>query len=244
MGGCSCCPFFSFFSKSSPPFCRADCVLPLPAMSCFGTTFFDQRMRQSGTYQVKLSREGLEAWGIQTLHAEGQDDLVIASINRNGTPVGKWNQKSDDPVVHDRPILNVNGHSSIQDMLDELRYARTLKMEISLRLSREHHILLRQHRRSEELRVRVAKVEAMLQEAPQMEGVADACPVCLDDMASQGSVNRLPCGHCFHRSCISKWLVKAFSPTCPSCKKQLEIPGMDEGEYQDVEGSDIQVMNF
>ena len=29
-GGCSCCPFFSFFSKSSLPFCRADCVLLSP----------------------------------------------------------------------------------------------------------------------------------------------------------------------------------------------------------------------
>ena len=221
----------------------ADFLCP-PAMSCFGTTFFDQRICQSGTYQVKLSREGMEAWGLQTLYTEDQDDLVIADVKVNGTPVGKWNQKHADHLVHDRAILNVNGNSSIQDMLDELRYARTLKMEISLSLSREHQVLLRRHHRSKKLRVRVAKVEAMLQETPQMEGVADACPVCLEDMASQGSVNQLPCGHCFHRRCISKWLVQAFSPTCPSCKKQLEIPGMEKGEYQDVKGPDVQVMNF
>eukprot|EP00435_Cladocopium_sp_Y103_P009114 s3019_g2.t1 len=185
----------------------------------------------------------MEAWGIQTLHAEGQDDLVIAGVQLNGTPVGKWNQKHEDHVVYDRPILNVNGQSSIQDMLDELRYARTLKMEISLGLRPEHHVLLRRHHRSERLRFRVAKVEAMLKETP-MEGVADACPVCLDDMDSHGSVTQLPCGHCFHRSCISKWLVKAFSPTCPSCKKQLEVPGIGKEEYQDVEESEVQVMNF
>ena len=42
-------------------------------------------------------------------------------------------------------------------------------------------------------------------------------------------------------SCISKWLAGPVSPTCPSCKQQLTIPGLDKDRHVDT--SQVQVTN-
>lgn len=43
------------------------------------------------------------------------------------------------------------------------------------------------------------------------------CPVCLTDFAPDAEINRLSCGHVFHRLCLEKWL-KCWSVTCPLCR--------------------------
>lgn len=50
----------------------------------------------------------------------------------------------------------------------------------------------------------------------------DECPICLDSLCAEvehkayNAVARLPCGHTFHRHCITRWLVKCTS--CPVCR--------------------------
>mmetsp|Transcript_83723 Transcript_83723/g.132693 ORF Transcript_83723/g.132693 Transcript_83723/m.132693 type:complete len:128 (+) Transcript_83723:1-384(+) len=113
--------------------------------------------------------------------------------------------------------------------MDELRFARSLKMELSLRLTRQERELFRQQRRSKEFSERREKVEAALQDMEEVDSspdTCDTCPVCLDDLGHD--VLRLPCGHRFHRSCISKWLAGPLSPACPSCKQPLTIPGLEK----------------
>ena len=44
----------------------------------------------------------------------------------------------------------------------------------------------------------------------------DTCPVCMDDMATNNEVRRLPCLHVLHKGCIDPWLKK--SKECPICK--------------------------
>ncbi|CAG5091316.1 Oidioi.mRNA.OKI2018_I69.PAR.g12965.t1.cds [Oikopleura dioica] len=44
----------------------------------------------------------------------------------------------------------------------------------------------------------------------------DTCPVCMDDMATNNEIRRLPCLHVLHKGCIDPWLKK--SKECPICK--------------------------
>ena len=143
-------------------------------------------------------------------------------------------------------ILSINGHTDTQNMMDELRWARSLKMEISLALKAGQRELLRQEKKAEKLAHRMTEVETILPEVQTTqttEGPNETCSVCLDEMLSLAApVVQLPCGHCFHRGCISKWLA-GTSPTCPLCKMQLEIP-CSHGDCQGLQGSQVEVMNF
>jgi hypothetical protein len=50
----------------------------------------------------------------------------------------------------------------------------------------------------------------------------EECPICLDSLCVEveqkalNTVARLPCGHAFHRHCITRWLVRCSS--CPVCR--------------------------
>uniref|UniRef100_A0A0A9H5M4 RING-type domain-containing protein n=1 Tax=Arundo donax TaxID=35708 RepID=A0A0A9H5M4_ARUDO len=56
-------------------------------------------------------------------------------------------------------------------------------------------------------------------------GGAD-CRVCLARFEPESVVNRLPCGHLFHRSCLETWLDYDHA-TCPLCRLRL-LPGADD----------------
>jgi hypothetical protein len=44
-----------------------------------------------------------------------------------------------------------------------------------------------------------------------------SCVICLDPFAVGDLLKQLPCNHCFHSTCISKWL--AERSTCPVCQQ-------------------------
>ncbi|KQJ98784.1 probable E3 ubiquitin-protein ligase XERICO [Brachypodium distachyon] len=46
------------------------------------------------------------------------------------------------------------------------------------------------------------------------------CRVCLASFEPESVVNRLPCGHLFHRDCLEKWL-GYDNATCPLCRLRL-----------------------
>ena len=48
-----------------------------------------------------------------------------------------------------------------------------------------------------------------------------SCAVCLSDFERDAVLRRLPCGHCFHRSCIDKWLKR--NKVCPLCLQDGRI---------------------
>lgn len=52
------------------------------------------------------------------------------------------------------------------------------------------------------------------------------CRVCLSRFESDSVVNRLPCGHVFHKNCVEKWL-NYHHATCPLCRTQILT--IDEG---------------
>ena len=45
----------------------------------------------------------------------------------------------------------------------------------------------------------------------------DVCSVCLDEFCE--TVGILPCGHAFHKACITKWLNN--NDSCPNCRDDL-----------------------
>jgi len=53
------------------------------------------------------------------------------------------------------------------------------------------------------------------------------CLVCLEDHAVGGLAVKLPCGHLFHKSCVSDWLKRHC--TCPCCRFEVES---DDVEYE------------
>ncbi|KAJ8564434.1 hypothetical protein K7X08_000894 [Anisodus acutangulus] len=46
------------------------------------------------------------------------------------------------------------------------------------------------------------------------------CPVCLADFNHDTEINRLSCGHVFHKLCLEKWL-KNWNVTCPLCRDYI-----------------------
>ncbi|MQM12286.1 hypothetical protein Taro_045202 [Colocasia esculenta] len=51
-------------------------------------------------------------------------------------------------------------------------------------------------------------------------GHAEDCRVCLTRFEPESMVNRLPCGHLFHKGCLEKWL-DYHHVTCPLCRTHL-----------------------
>uniref|UniRef100_A0A0A9DN27 RING-type domain-containing protein n=1 Tax=Arundo donax TaxID=35708 RepID=A0A0A9DN27_ARUDO len=56
-------------------------------------------------------------------------------------------------------------------------------------------------------------------------GGAD-CRVCLARFEPESVVDRLPCGHLFHRACLETWLDYDHA-TCPLCRLRL-LPAVDD----------------
>ncbi|RLN35970.1 putative E3 ubiquitin-protein ligase XERICO [Panicum miliaceum] len=51
----------------------------------------------------------------------------------------------------------------------------------------------------------------------------DDCSVCLAGFVAEAVVNRLPCGHLFHRGCLETWL-RYERATCPLCRAHVPVP--------------------
>ena len=41
------------------------------------------------------------------------------------------------------------------------------------------------------------------------------CSICIGDIEWKAKVGILSCGHCFHRECVERWLLR--KPACPMC---------------------------
>lgn len=104
-----------------------------------------------------------------------------------------------------------------QEMMEEFRRAAYLEMRISNSLSPEMQNMFDMavhKKRAQEA------VESVLHEFP-VGAEQGQCSICLCDMNSR--VARLPCGHCFHKSCVTEWLIEPRSgQRCPLCNQKLK----------------------
>lgn len=65
----------------------------------------------------------------------------------------------------------------------------------------------------------------------------DNCVICLEDFSNGDRLTVLPCGHEFHKQCISPWLLKRSS-LCPICKVSAVGKLEGEGDSEDDGDSD------
>lgn len=67
-------------------------------------------------------------------------------------------------------------------------------------------------------------IESLVPKAVTEDDVQESnnkeCSICLDDHEIGALAVKLPCGHLFHKACISEWLVKHC--TCPACRYEVE----------------------
>ncbi|GAB4859308.1 hypothetical protein Ancab_010770 [Ancistrocladus abbreviatus] len=52
------------------------------------------------------------------------------------------------------------------------------------------------------------------------------CSVCLTGFEPESEINRLSCGHVFHKDCLEQW-VDYWNTTCPLCRAPMMLPEED-----------------
>jgi len=55
------------------------------------------------------------------------------------------------------------------------------------------------------------------------------CAVCLASVATGDMLRELPCGHCFHVSCIDPWL--KLNKVCPLCLRDIQAPPLPPSRH-------------
>jgi hypothetical protein len=60
-----------------------------------------------------------------------------------------------------------------------------------------------------------------------LEETNKECLICLTEHSVGSFSVKLPCGHLFHKDCLTEWLVKQC--TCPVCRYELET---EDGQYE------------
>ncbi|KAL3633792.1 hypothetical protein CASFOL_022554 [Castilleja foliolosa] len=53
------------------------------------------------------------------------------------------------------------------------------------------------------------------------------CSICLSEFEPKAEINRLSCGHVFHKPCLEKWL-KYWNTTCPLCRNFMMPRGEED----------------
>ncbi|CAK9066615.1 E3 ubiquitin-protein ligase RNF139 (RING finger protein 139) (RING-type E3 ubiquitin transferase RNF139) (Translocation in renal carcinoma on chromosome 8 protein) [Durusdinium trenchii] len=178
----------------------------------------------TGGFRVSLDRVGDEPIGMVATYcpsAPQSQGLVIRDVTADeGSAILRWNQRHPKRQV--RPglaILEVNGCCSTAEMLREVKDSNCLELLLCEHLTPlQSEILSSSRRRSKA----IAAVEAVIQEIEVDTEVTEQCAICYEDLTMQ--VIQLPCGHCFHKSCATKWLASCKAhQRCPLCNQKLEI---------------------
>ncbi|CDY27877.1 BnaA07g04670D [Brassica napus] len=53
------------------------------------------------------------------------------------------------------------------------------------------------------------------------------CSVCLSNFEEDSEINKLKCGHLFHKTCLEKW-IDYWNITCPLCRTPLVVVAADD----------------
>ncbi|CAL1129988.1 unnamed protein product [Cladocopium goreaui] len=173
------------------------------------------------TYRVVLDRQADGSpLGLIIAQHPRVDGLVISAVMESEA-IREWNEAHPDkPVQRGLALLEINEVSDSQGMVHECCNAPSLNMLVSQQLTPEQTLAFRKGLRKHLLSQAVDQII----EIP--ESCGGLCAICHEDMATDEalptSVAKIPCGHCFHRSCVTKWLVSG-SQRCPLCNRAVHL---------------------
>ncbi|KAL6553570.1 hypothetical protein OROGR_007412 [Orobanche gracilis] len=70
----------------------------------------------------------------------------------------------------------------------------------------------------EDFRSQISSItyESISKDCPEKQ----ECSICLSEFEQAVEVDRLPCGHFFHKVCLTKWL-NYWNMTCPLCRNHM-----------------------
>ena len=51
------------------------------------------------------------------------------------------------------------------------------------------------------------------------ETAGKECPVCQEELKTEGKMRRMPCGHMYHEECLTRWL--QLHNSCPVCRAAI-----------------------
>lgn len=170
------------------------------------------------THQVQLQRSNeSDGFGLLLGGHRSIDGLIIVEVH-DDSPVGTWNENSTAFHVEvGQVVLEVNGFSKFEDMLEQFRNGKFVDMVISNKLSADHRVILKS---CWELQSRTRFVDKLLETRNGECQHGEACSICHEEMLANGCEAKLPCGHCFHKACVKRWLV-AGHLRCPLCNSDF-----------------------
>ncbi|CAK9055360.1 unnamed protein product [Durusdinium trenchii] len=174
-----------------------------------------------------LKEETWRGWGIVVSSDEAIQELVIVAIQQSST-VKNWNLEHPEcPIEVGQAILEVNGKTQRNEMLQELWDEKDGKDgkegKVSLEMLLDVQLTPRQRSFFKGAIQRYDAVGDFLESAHLSHDlcVAEPCPICHDPVHGSSDVVRLPCGHHFHKHCAFKWFVSQRKFRCPTCNNLL-----------------------
>ena len=177
------------------------------------------RTRQVNTaQQVWLERVDGRPFGISVGAHPAMEGLVVLDVEAVHAVLPQISVVQPVTISPGHMILDVNGITTADRMLEEFDRAQRVLMLVSDRPTKFQlqifSALKRKHQRSR-------AVDGVLQTAMKCSATGDLCSICHENYeTSDGVVARvqLPCGHCFHKPCVKRWL--SVTLRCPLCNAE------------------------
>ena len=170
------------------------------------------------TFEVKFRRADFSSLGILIHYGDGIQGLLVEAVSEDvGTAAASYNSWApvEKRIRPWQAIEKINGLTDCDEMVQEVWRAPVVRMRFSQSLTEEQErfATARRCRRDSG-----SKVLESFQDVQREE--VEACSICLQDMDAKSRISRSPCGHYFHKECISKWIIERRI-TCPLCNDDL-----------------------
>ena len=183
--------------------------------------FLLPRCRQVKTAQeVLLERVDGRPFGISVGAHPAMEGLVVLDVESFYALRPQTSRILPLAVSPGDMILDVNGITTADRMLEELDRAERVLMLVSDEPTEFQlqifSTLKRKHQRSK-------AVDGILQTV-QKCSTGDTCSICHENYETMEVAKvQLPCGHCFHKPCVKRWLSGTLR--CPLCNANLRLFG-------------------
>jgi len=182
------------------------------------------------TFLVTINKPPLTPSGFSIRY---NDEVLLVTRVWEDSPIDTWNRKNPTrKLEYGSRVRGVNGKRSIPEMIIEMQESCNLKIEVFRFLENE----LLDEMISRDKQMWNPLMEEVFNSFPERHCCScknTGCAICLEDFTDE-MVLELPCGHAFHKDCVSCWLLNR-STRCPLCNQQLDKSGKLEQQVEEPE---------